>query len=361
MKFQEVKIKELVNFLDSDLYKNSTNIPITKQRAISQFHNPRAAKDDIALIVAVDKSNQIVGFIGALPDFFYKKLTLKIAWNSCWWTDQNKGKQTALPLFLKFLKVWDNNVMFRDMTPKTKQIITRLNTFEKVKDLKGFRYFLRLNTLKILPKKNKFFLLLTPLLWIIDLVVNSFFSVKGFLVKKTINFVFKEITFLDKESIQFIENNNKNELFRRGKKELTWVLSHKWITKKSEKTNKQYYYFSDQGAISNHLLKVYDLNNKLTAVLFFTNNNGLVQLPYAYFHHNNIESIVPLIYQFLNSKKAVSFLTYNELITSNISMNKNPFWYKTKNTRAFYTSKKLIKYISDDFVFQDGEGDHVFT
>jgi GNAT superfamily N-acetyltransferase len=42
-------------------------IPITMQRARAHAHNPYAAKDDIALLVATDDDGEIVGYFGILP------------------------------------------------------------------------------------------------------------------------------------------------------------------------------------------------------------------------------------------------------------------------------------------------------
>jgi hypothetical protein len=361
MKFKEIKIHELKDFIQSDLYKNSINIPITQQRAISQFYNPRAEKEAVALIVALDKSNQIVGFIGALPDYFANKPEIKLAWNSCWWVDNEKGKQTALPLFLKFLSLWDNNVLFRELTPKTLQIIKRLNKFEKVKNLDGYRYFLKFNSADVLSKKESKLKFIKPILQGIDLSLNSFLSLKNkpYKLKKSLKIT--ETSNLDSEAIAFIKNNNKKELFKRGGKELQWILAHKWITNQSKIRGNQYYYFSDKSSsFSNHIIKVYK-KSELIAVLFFTNNNGLVKTPYLYFLEDKLSTIIPIIFNFLIKNKAISYITYNKKIINYMASNKNPFWYKKADNRAFYMSKSLLEYVNNDFVFQDGEGDVVFT
>ncbi len=361
MKFKEIQIKAFLDFIKSDLYQNSTNIPITEQRAISQFYNPRANKEAIALILAIDKTNQIVGFIGALPDYFAKHPSIQIAWNSCWWTDQKKGKQTALPLFLKFLKVWNNKVMFRDMTSKTFQVIKRLNKFEEVKALNGYRYFIRINSAEILPNKHKSFNLIKPLLSFSDMVINSLLTIKNINFKNDDSFIVNEINSFDKESIQFMNKQNTNELFKREETELNWILKQKWITKSSKIKPNQFYYFSDDGKFSNHLLKIHDHNKNIIALLFLTNNNGLVKVPYAYFDRKNVETVVKAINHFLKKHNAISFLTYNEYLNNYILKNNNPFWYKKQDNKVFFLSKNLVEYTNWEFDFQDGEGDFVFT
>ncbi len=359
MKFQEIKVGALENFINSTLYKNSKNIPITKQRAISQLHNPRADKEDIALIIAINETEEILGFIGSLPDYFSKTKT-KVYWNSCWWIDPKKGKHTAIPLFLIFLKTSNNKVMFRDMTEKTKQIIRKLNKFITVKNLDGYRYFLKLQSSVIIPKKIPALRSLKPFLKLVDFMVNTFLVFKKTTSTKNIICIYSKN--IDDEIVTFIQKLNKKELFKREKKELEWILNYPWVLKNSLKSNAQYYYFTDTSiSFDASLIKVYKKKTELIAVLFLTNNKGLVKIPYVYFELENIRFIVQAIYQYLYNQKAVSFLTYNKHLNDFIQKNRNPFWYKKQDNRTFTISKSLQKEVGFDFDFQDGEGDFVFT
>ncbi len=363
MELNEIKISELTNFLQSDLYKNSKNIPITQQRALSQIKNPRADKNDTALIIAVNNKN-IVGFIGALPEYFPDINNVKLAWNSCWWVDAKTGKQSAIPLFLKFLKSYDNQVMFRDLTDKTEQIINRLNLFEKVKKLNGVRYFLRFNTSEILMRKSDFFKKIKPVLQLQDNLLNLGLLSKQKILLRLENNVYTKIKIdlMDDEAEQFIQKNNKKELFKRSKKELNWILNNPWIVKKSFKKSNQFYYFSDaSNSFKNDVFKVYNKDNRLIAVLFFTLRNGLVKLPYAYFNVDDLHIVTQVITDYLQGKKAISFLTFNPQINKKLQQKKHLFWYKKPEIKDFVVSKKIIQYLPENFVFQDGEGDFVFT
>ncbi len=360
MQLREIKISELNEFVHSELYKQSLNIPITKQRVISQIKNPRANKNNIALIIAINKENQIVGFIGALPDSFGKNLEIDFYWNSCWWIDQKKGKKTAIPLLLKFLKVCDNKVMLRDMTDKTRQIISRLNKFETIKDLKGFRYFIKLNSAEILPKRKKIFVIVKPILLLIDYLVNFSLKIKNKSFRKTENIQVKYLNSVDDETEIFLNKLNKKELFKRGKDELNWILNYPWVIQGNKK-NTQFYYFSETAKkFENYLVKIYK-KEQLIGVLLLNNHDGLVKIPYIYFKQKDVNLIVQFIYQFLEEQKAISLLTFNKSINKAIQNNKNPFWKINEHNKEFVVSKSLAKYVESEFNFQDGEGDYVFT
>ncbi len=364
MRFQEITIGELISFIKSDLYNNSKNVPITKQRALSQAKNPRANGNDVVLIIAVDNTEQIVGFIGALPEKFADNSSLKIAWNSCWWIDPINGKGTAMPLFIRFLRNWDNQVMFRDLTPKTDAILSRFNQFEKIKKLHGYRYFLRLNSAEILCKKNKKWCYFKLVFNLVDNVFNLgvFLKNKRFLKQKNTSVKVNKIDKIDAEAETFIKNKQQKEIFKRGKKELNWILENPWIVKKSRIGNKQFYYFSDSAKkFENSVFKLYDKKNIIIAVLFLTNNNGFVKIPYSYFDVENTPKILTFLFSYLLEIKATSILLFNPLLNKAIQKTKNPFWYIKKDEKDFVVSKKLKNYLPKDFHFQDGESDFVFT
>ena len=203
MKFKIIKLSELENFLNSDIYKNNDIIPISKQRAISQIQNPRASSDDVVLIVAIDKENKIIGYIGALPDKIYHNPNLKVCWNSCWWVDSKKGKRISMLLFYKLLETWNSNIMFRDLTERTKKILLKTNRFVKIKNIDNFKLFLKFNFTDILPRKFSLFRHYTYLLKFIDYLLNLNINIYHFFYlkktkKKSIKSVY--INNIDKEA-----------------------------------------------------------------------------------------------------------------------------------------------------------------
>ena len=368
MKFKEIKIGELLDFIASDLYKNSHHLPITKERAISQYHNPRAEKEDMALLLALDDVNQIIGYIGALPEKLAQNPDIKVTWNSGWWVDSKKGKHVAMPLFFKFLSIWKNNVLFSDMTPKTKAILFRLNQFKVIKPLHGYRYFVRVNTAHVLPEKNKLFSYIKPLLQLGDLFVNTAMTL-AFRLKLAIHHnqtKIGKITYhntIDTESATFIHKHNTNELIQREAKELNWILQYPWVKEGKETPLSKRYYFSQFSPVfKNYIVKLYDKSNELTAVLFLNNNNSSIKLPYLFYKKEHKEMIVSFLYQFLIKEKAISFTTYNKQLTHAISQQKGrPFWLKKAVSREFVVSNTLIDYVDYDFEFQEGNSDVVFT
>jgi GNAT superfamily N-acetyltransferase len=69
IRFEHIKVKDLHEFAERVLGAAQAGqfVPITMQRALAHANNPYAAKDDVALLVAIDGEDEVVGYFGILP------------------------------------------------------------------------------------------------------------------------------------------------------------------------------------------------------------------------------------------------------------------------------------------------------
>ncbi len=82
-----IKVKELISFAEDVIGRSQPAqfIPISMQRAIAQAHNPYAAKEDVALLVAVDADEEVVGYFGILPLLLREGSAFhKVHWFTTW-------------------------------------------------------------------------------------------------------------------------------------------------------------------------------------------------------------------------------------------------------------------------------------
>ena len=150
MKLRLISIAELPAFVQSTAFQQLSKIPITPLRAISQSHNPRAEKEDIALVIAEDEAGQLLSYMGCLPDRLAAAPEVKICWCSCWWTDPEKGQAAAIPVFYKALESWGGNMFFDALPPHSVAILERLK-FVDFKNIPGVQYNSRFKFAKALP------------------------------------------------------------------------------------------------------------------------------------------------------------------------------------------------------------------
>ena len=183
MQIREIKVGELLDFITSEEYQKLDIKPITELRAISQFHNPDADSDDIAIIYA-EKNNELLSFAGLLP----KKINgedEKVFANSCWWASQTKGKGLAIPIFYQLLKRANNKLFIAESTPRAKSIIEKTGLFGEIKPHNGFRGFIRFYFATIIQKKypGKSWISLPFIL--ADFILNFLFlPVRGYFLSK---------------------------------------------------------------------------------------------------------------------------------------------------------------------------------
>lgn len=357
MTFREIKISELVDFVNSDFYLKSPVIPISPQRAISQSKNPNSKPTDVALILALDKAENIIGYIGILPGKITNNPT-PYFWNSCWWVDTEKGKLAAMPLFYKMLQVSNKKMVFFELTETTKNIIAKFKF--KTEIVTGFKGFILFSFAKILPRKNRIFNNIKWLLAFLDWFLNCFISIKLSKFKKDTSITFKQIDLIDTEAENFIKEQSSNQLIPIGKNELDWIIKYPWIktqpTAEEQQLTSRYFFSSISKSFCNKLYKVYK-DEKLIAVLLFSIRDNEMKLPYAYFNKVNSTSIANAISQIAINNLVSSFTCFNQQLIQEFESNKNPFTFtKPLKKNIAYPAELNV----DSNMIQDGDGDAVF-
>jgi hypothetical protein len=272
-----------------------------------------------------------------------------------------------MPLFLQFLKLWGNHVLFADMTEHSKAVVMRLNQFDVIKPLQGCKYYIHPKLSRVLVRKYPFFKALKPLLTLIDGITNSAVNLAykfRFSLLKKKKYTAKFTDTIDDEAGTFIAKNNQNELFQRGQTELNWILKHPWIIDSSPQNielSKNYYFSAVSTDFQNKIVKLYSESNALISVLFFTINEGVIKLPYIYFDTKDIELVTRFIQEVLIKEKAHSFITFHTEINRELQQDKLPYWYKKTLFREFVAGKELAEYLEWKFEYQEGNSDVVFT
>jgi hypothetical protein len=357
MTFREIKIGELLDFIASDFYRNSAIIPISPQRATSQHQNPNSKPTDVALILALDKSESIIGYIGILPGKITSENT-PYFWNSCWWVDAEIGKLAAMPLFYKMLQISNKKMVFFELTETTKNIVAKFKF--KTETVEGFKGFILFNFAQFLSRKNSFFKIIKPLISFADWFLNCFVSIKLSKFKKDTSIEFKQINSVDEEANKFIQQFSENLLIPINKTEINWMIKYPWInarpTLKEEQIANRYFFSSISKSFTNKLYKVYK-DQKLIAVLFFSIRDNEMKLPYAFFNKEEIAPVTNAIYQIAINNLVTSFTCFNAQLIQELNTGKNPFTF----TKPL---KKNIAYPPEldisSKLLQDGDGDAVF-
>jgi hypothetical protein len=364
MRFAEITLSGIVSFTSTEEFRNNSRIPITPLRARSQSLNPRGRPDDVVLIIAYDDNNELIGYIGALPDRLNLVPGKRIAWNSGWWIDPEHGRDAAMPLFYKFIDRWNKNVLFADLTPLTYQIACKTGFF--IGNVRmGIRGYLRMPLADILPAKNKIF---TSFRWIftaIDFIFNLLWELRLTIWKTRHqlgdNIKYEFIKDLDTNVSDLIFRESAMELVRRGEAEFDWIRDYPWILEGKPDINARRYHFTSHTKRFKHQRIKISQGNVVKAFMIVTLRDNHLKVPYLYCVRGALSLVLNFLIHHMISVNAKYISVFREDITGYLLNSRAPFIWKKRIARYAAVSKELSGLLPDGYILQDGDGDVVFT
>ena len=371
MILRHIKISELEAFCSESQFVSWKNLPITPARAKSQALNPEALPDDTALIIAVDEAKgDLLAFAGALPARMNSAGDKRFAWNSCWWTGGDTGAEASMKVFVSFLKIWEQQVAFSDMTEKTFRIISNMgfcHCMERDGYLLGLRPGMFNRTRNALLKKKQNTILPALLHYSGFTVLAEVFSFLVYNFPQNTLASFTEVAkpvrlnFPGREELEFMKSSGTKNIMIPGEEDLHMPL---WLIHPSEVTAPLYqrYYFSSFAYDLSVFWLRWKSENGIEALVMLSLRDGILKTLYVYCSEN-FQNEFPgsFIHYCLSNNRIDSIVTAQPLITEYIANNRIYMAYRRKFKRYSAVSNKLMKYFDGEPVLQDGDGDYRFT
>ncbi|HIE16385.1 MAG TPA: N-acetyltransferase [Bacteroidales bacterium] len=302
---------QLQEFLNSEKFKTMPVIPISPHRGLSHIKNPRALEQDILLILAYDDRENMIGYLGLLPDdLFIETKKIHCAWMSCIWvSEQSRGKGIAQKLVSEAYNCWDGKILATEFTPQAMLLYKKINLFENFITKQGTRIYLRFVLTKVLIKKTNWLKIAYPLLFVIDLLANLFVDIwqkKQYRYIQADNLIFSETLFDGSVKYQNMSNG-----FFRGYTEINWMINCPWLSlKKHQKTDKKYHFSSWARQVKNIFVK----NIRTNATLMLFVRDGHLKIPYVWgdWHYKELQQVFAFVVK--KYKVAVVTVYHQELI-----------------------------------------------
>jgi len=356
---------QLLAFVQDSAFENLPFIPISLHRALSHIANPRAEENDVLLLLAYD-NEALVGYLGVLPDRMYQgNQSEKCGWLSCLWvSEENRGKRIAQQLLNKCFDVWEKRILVTEFTLPAKALYDRSGIFRALANPQGIRLYLRADLATLLPPKKEIFQKNKALLRSLDQGINAVADLRlpnADLSKES--FTLEYPAEVDDEASEFIASKQQNELFKREKEELNWILQNPWILSTPEKDalNSRYYFSSVDKLFQFHIVKVRGTESELIAFLVFAQRNNSLKLPYCY-HNGDLETVWKVIRHELLRLRISTFTTFQPELVQYIHANDRLAFVHKKVTRNYIVSTRFDSFIGNSPVsIQDGDADCSFT
>ncbi len=363
MKIEVLKIKDLIPFVESDLYKSFDELPITKLRAISQANNPRASADDPALLIALNDKNEVTSYLGFLPDTItIGEISQRIFSNSCWWAKKDCNDNGAMQLFFLGCKLTNNQIFFPDLTPHTSQLMSKMRNFSVCEFNEGICGYLKFDLANVVVRKLPIIGQFKPLVSVLDSLLNlAYKPIIWNWKNKTSRSKLQAISVesIDNELSEFIRSKQENELFQRNQLDLNWILANSWLT--TDKTQKNANYAFTHIVKSHKTIAIKVLNgSKICSFFMIGITNNKADLLYFYDDNNQVKALVSLIYSILIKHEVHSFISFHQEINHQIKQNKNPFIHVRKRVKKLAIATEFEQYLHPNRI-QHGDGDNAFV
>jgi GNAT superfamily N-acetyltransferase len=369
---KKIHKKDLEQFIKGGEYMKSTYLPISAIRGLAQAKNPRALPDDLLLVIMFE-NNEMLGYLGVLPDDLYYRneegeaIEVHVGWLSCIWVDPSqRGRGIAKNLLKTVFEDWDANILATEFTALAKALYDSTEKFTDLTKPTGIRAYMRLNLSYLLPAKNpdkwtkfKFLLKVT------DSILNIIFDIRrSFIRKKKVQFSI--IPEIDSEAKYFIDQNRlDDELMKRNVSDLEWIINNPWLNsgQKADDLSKRYHFSSVADYFAFKVMKVYNLENQLAAVLLLSIRDRNVKVPYVYYSPGASALISDALENYMREQKYNMLTVFHAELSNEISNNGSAYFNIRKMFRHYLISNKFESELKElkTLIIQDGDADASFT
>lgn len=358
---QQLNKTGLLQYIQSAAFAESPVIAISRHRAISHIHNPRAHDDDVLMFIAYD-NDVMVGYLGALPDDLYDDAGHKhhFAWMSCLWIDpEQRGKKIAQKLVQDCFTAWNHRIILTEYTEPAARLYQKLNLFDSAGALQGRRWYLRSDLYHILPPKKTIFEKLKPIFKVADMIINFFGDLKN--IGKRFPKI-KDIDQINEETDQLIQLYANSTAFRRQSDILNWAMQYPWIEEgKASNESRRYHFSSVSRQFVNKLYAITDESGSMCGCMLVNIRDGHMKIPFLYCSQIDINTINSIV-QVIEKYKVNTLSLYNDALIRYLKNNKT-FLAPSKKIDRKYLIGRLFNQEQgfQNIPFSAGDGDTPFT
>jgi len=367
MELKTFTVADLEIALLSEDFWLTTTLPITKQKALSFCRNPRAEKDDPVLLVAY-QDNQVIGYLGILPDkILFNNADRKLGWLTSWWVDPCIAtKGVGALLLYKALNTYPDGVGVSGGSKEARKVLNGSQKFFVLKPLKGLDIRFRFNASRAIPRKFPSLRLFRVWFKIADVVLDEIVSLRRFSWERrsTIcqRLTFEYISSIDEETGRFIERHHQQDLTRKGKADLDWIMTYPWIVSAPQKDSaSRRYYFSSISVRFFYLgVKVFEPDNGMVGFLMLSVRNDRMNVVYSHFERQHAASIAAAAVYHALAMDVSTLRLYDEQLVKSVSQLRCPSWSTKSISRGFFLSKAFADIPLAECRLHGGDGDFAF-
>lgn len=358
-------LRQLIN---SEEFKQYKHVPISTVRALAHLANPRL-NEEFDLICVAYYNGEVAGYQLILCDHLYTPNGIEsIGWLSCIWVDDNmRGKGIGRSMFEASQVQWKDRLFFTNSMPISEGMFSRTGQFQGPAILEGTRLYMRFNSAYLLPNKKPSLNTIKPLLQLADGTLNLVQDIRLNSFRSKLKADYIVLPEIDDVTAAFIDRFQQQELFRRGQKDLNWIVEHPWLhTGEQTDEDRKYFFSSHAEELKIQHVVIQDPSNKANepiAYMLLFIRDGQMRLPYLYFDEVHAEKVAQVALQLMLKNNVDMFTTFHPVLSKYFANNPKPAIFVKSITRRYFGPKKYgdIYRTGINANFTEGDGDQSFT
>lgn len=367
MDIKTFTVADLKKTLSSKDFWLTKTLPITKHRAVSHSHNPRADEDDLVLLVAY-QDNQVIGYLGVLPDKIYvDNAEYKIGWLTSWWVDPCCAiTGVGAGLLFRALNAYHQYLGMSGGSKQARQALDASQKFMVLKTLKGLDIRFGLDVTGTILRKLPRLKILRVLFKICDVVMDEIVHLRSFFWERRDKIhprlTFEYISSIDEETGDFIQRHHHQDLTRKGKAELSWLMNYPWILSAplKDSAGRRYYFSSHADRFFFLGVKVFEQKRSMIGFFILKVRDDRISVVYSYFDSRHTLSITAAVVYHSLAMDVSSLSLYDEQLIASFSELNCPHWSTKSVSKVFFLSKAFADFLLGDCRLHGGDGDLAF-
>ncbi|MFA9390758.1 MAG: hypothetical protein ACERKD_13175 [Prolixibacteraceae bacterium] len=350
---KKVKIADLDYFFQEYTLHSSSVLPISPLRIQSYIRNLRAKLDDVALYYIEDQ-NQIIAFRTVWADEVQVGTeSVRFAWCSGNWVSPEYRRQGISSLILdEMFADWNGKLMFTNYAPESLAGYLKSGLFHLQRSRNGSRFYFNANLLELYATRmrNKGIQLV---IWMANLLFRAWYHVRKYTFAAH-RFPVNSID-VKQESDDYAVFLAKDSMFKRGPKELSWILEFPWLEKDANKI-KIYPFSWKVKDFGYYFIKIE--TKKVIVSCMISVREGELKLLYWNAADEHHELIAKWLVNFSSKNKIKMLTVLDPSMAKKIKEIRNPFVWNRSYSMNIYSTFDVPE---NKLKVYDGDGDYIFT